>query len=86
MYARDLNTGNSVLIAPSGGVVPGYDIGSGIAGVALIQSQGGNSSTASGDVRAQVTTMKGEVFTFGIKMNPATLAKHRLSWRLLNRD
>ena len=86
LFARDLNTGNSVLVAPNGGIVAGYDIGSGIAGVALIQGAAGASGSAIGEVRAQVTTMKGEVFSFGISLNPATLVKHRVSWRLLNRE
>jgi type IV pilus assembly protein PilY1 len=68
LYARDLNSGGSVLIAPSGGVVPGFDISSGIAGVALIQGQAGGAGSSSGDVRALVTTMKGEVFSFGIRL------------------
>ncbi len=86
LYARDLNLGNSVLEAPSGSIVAGYDIGSGIAGVGLIQGQAGTGSSASGDIRALVTTMKGEVFSFGIRLSPTTSAKHRVSWRLLNRD
>jgi hypothetical protein len=36
--------------------VAGYDIGSGIAGVALIQSAAGSGGSASGEVRALVTT------------------------------
>ena len=86
LYARDLNTGNSVLVSQGGGVVPSAEIGAGIAGVALIQSQGGTSSVSSGDVRVQVTTMKGQVFTFGVKLAGAANLKHRVSWRLLNRD
>src|SRR5262249_28471473 len=64
LFARDLLTGNSVLQSEGGGVVPSIDVGAGIAGVALIQGQGGSvSSASSGDVRAQVTTMKGQVFS-----------------------
>jgi type IV pilus assembly protein PilY1 len=87
LYARDLLTGNSVLISQGGGVVPSIDIGAGIAGVALIQSAGGTvSSAGSGDVRVQVTTMKGQVFSFGVNLVGAANLKHRVSWRLLNRD
>ena len=39
-----------------------------------------------GDVRVQVTTMKGQVFSFGVKLTGAPSPKHRVSWRLLNRD
>ena len=86
LYARDLNSGNSVLVSAGGAVVPGIDIGGGIAGVALIQGQPGSGGTSSGDVRALVTTMKGEVFSFGIRLTGASSPKHRVSWRLLNRD
>jgi type IV pilus assembly protein PilY1 len=87
LYARDLLTGNSVLVSEGGSVVSGIDIGAGIAGVALIQGQGGaTGSVSSGDVRAQVTTMSGQVFSFGVKLAGAANLKHRVSWRLLNRD
>ena len=86
LFARDLNTGNSVLQSAGGAVVPSItDIGA-IAGVALIQGQAGTGSAASGDVRVQVTTMKGQVFSFGVKLAGAAAAKHRVSWRLLNRE
>ena len=89
LFARDLNTGNSVLQKnPSaGGAVDPFitDIGA-IAGVALIQGQAGTGSSASGDVRVQVTTLKGQVFSFGVKLAGAAAAKHRVSWRLLNRE
>ncbi len=42
LFARDLNTGNSVLESTGGTVVPSIDIGAGIAGVSLIQGQGGD--------------------------------------------
>jgi len=86
LFARDLNTGNSVLQSAGGAVVPGItDIGA-IAGVALIQGQGGVGGASSGDVRVQVTTLKGQVFSFGVKLAGAGTAKHRVSWRLLNRE
>ena len=87
LYARDLLTGSSVLQSDKGDIVSGIDIGAGIAGVALIQGQGGAaSSSASGDVRVQVTTMAGQVFSFGVKINIPSNLRHRVSWRLLNRD
>ncbi len=61
------------------------DIGA-IAGVALIQGQSGVAGASSGDVRVQVTTMKGQVFSFGVKLAGGKTLKHRVSWRLLNRD
>jgi type IV pilus assembly protein PilY1 len=86
LFARDLNTGNSVLQSAGGAVVSSIvDIGA-IAGVALIQGQAGTGSSASGDVRAQVTTMKGQVYSFGVNLSAAAAAKHRVSWRLLNRE
>ena len=30
--------------------------------------------------------MKGQVFSFGVKLAGAANLKHRVSWRLLNRD
>src|SRR4029079_19667296 len=87
LYARDLNSGASVLIPPNGvDVVAGYDISSGIAGVALVQGQSTGGASANGDIRALVTTMKGEVFSFGIKPRNPPGGGHRVSWRLLNRD
>jgi type IV pilus assembly protein PilY1 len=88
LYARDFLTGNSVLQSEGGTIVSGIDIGQGIAGVALIQGQGGSTSSSgsSGDVRVQVTTMKGQVFSFGVKLPPSATLKHRVSWRLLNRE
>ncbi|HET7097659.1 MAG TPA: PilC/PilY family type IV pilus protein, partial [Casimicrobiaceae bacterium] len=87
LFARDLLTGNSVLESAGGSVVPSIvDIG-GIAGVALVQGQPGvASSTSSGDVRVQVTTMKGQVLSFGVKLAAGANLRHRVSWRLLNRE
>jgi type IV pilus assembly protein PilY1 len=87
LFARDLNTGTSVLQSAGGDVVASVsDIGA-IAGVALIQGQVGTGvSVSSGDVRAQVTTMRGQVFSFGINLAGAGTPKHRVSWRLLNRN
>jgi type IV pilus assembly protein PilY1 len=87
LFARDLNTGSSVLVPPGGtNPVASADVGAGIAGVALIQGQGGASGASSGDIRVQVTTMKGQVFSFGVKLPGALTPKHRVSWRLLDRQ
>jgi type IV pilus assembly protein PilY1 len=76
LFARDFTTGSSVLQPSAGGAVVASidDIGA-IAGVALIQGQPGAAGAASGDVRAQVTTMKGQVFSFG----SSSLARRRRS-------
>jgi hypothetical protein len=66
--------------------VAGYDITSGIAGFQLIQGQAASGGTASGEIRALVTTMKGEVFSFAISPPSAPAMAHRVSWRLLNRN
>jgi type IV pilus assembly protein PilY1 len=85
LYARDFTTGNSVLQDQNGTLQAGIDVGEGVAGIQLIQSQ-------SGDVRLQVTTFKpvpgglGQVFSFGVRLTGGPSNKHRLSWRLLNRD
>ena len=86
LAARDFTTGNSVLQSAGGAVVPSIDDIGAIAGVALIQGQPGGGGSASGDVRVQVTTMKGQVFSFGVKLAGAPTPKHRVSWRLLTRD
>ena len=86
LYARDFTTGNSVLESTGGEVVPSIaDVGA-VAGVTLIQGAGGATSTSSSNVRAQVTTMTGQVVSFGIKLAAAVNNRHRVSWRLLNRD
>ena len=86
LFARDFTTGNSAL-QPQGGtgavVASIGDVGA-VAGVALIQG-------ASGDVRLQVTTTApspkyGQVFSFGVKLAGGPSSKHRVSWRLINRD
>ena len=87
LYARDFNTGSSVL-QPSGrrrrasitrrrrdrraGAGPG--------------SAWERECASSGDIRVQVTTMKGQVFSFGVKLAGTSTLKHRVSWRLLNKD
>jgi hypothetical protein len=59
------------------------DVGA-VAGATLIQG-------ATGDVRLQVTTTAsspkyGQVFSFGVKLTGGPSSKHRVSWRLINRD
>jgi len=56
-----------------------------IAGVSLVQGQA-SASGSPGAVRALVTTMKGQVFSFGVKLTGQSSPKHRLSWRLLSRE
>jgi type IV pilus assembly protein PilY1 len=87
LVARDYATGNSVLESTGGAVVPSItDIGA-VAGVRLIQGQGSAvGGVSSGDVRVQVTTMKGQVFSFGVRLSGTPNLRHRVSWRLLNRE
>ena len=67
LYARDLTTGNSVLLAGSGSVVASVDIAGGIAGVTLIQADPARSS-ATPPVLVQVTTMNGAVRSFNVNL------------------
>ena len=83
LYARELTTGNSVLLAASGSVVAGIDIAGGIAGVALIQADPGASS-ATPPVLVQVTTMNGQVESIPIRLSGAITAKHRVTWGLVS--
>src|SRR6516165_3176156 len=74
-----------MLESTGGGIVPSItDIGA-IAGVTLIQSASA-STTAASNVRAQVTTMSGQVLSFGVRIPGTVDNRHRVSWRLLNRD
>jgi type IV pilus assembly protein PilY1 len=85
LYARNFTTGNSELESTGGEIVPSItDIGA-IAGVTLIQSASA-STTAASNVRAQVTTMSGQVLSFGVRIPGTVDNRHRVSWRLLNRD
>jgi type IV pilus assembly protein PilY1 len=84
LYARDFTTGNSVLQDQGGTLQAFIDVGQGVAGIQLIQSQ-------TGDVRLQATTFtpvpgKGQVFSFGVRLTGGPSNKHRVSWRLLNRN
>ncbi len=86
LHAREFATGGSVLEASGGEIVASIaDVGA-VAGATLIQGAKGTGSASSGDVRVQVTTMKGQVFSFGVRLAGGSSPKHRLSWRLLNRD
>ena len=78
LFARDLTTGNSVLLS-GGSVVASVNIVGGIAGVALVQSDPGASSAAASAV-VQVTTMDGAVRSFNVNLSPAVAGKHRFSW------
>jgi type IV pilus assembly protein PilY1 len=85
LYARDFTTGASVLQDQGGTLQPGIDVGEGVAGIRLIQSQ------QTGDVRLQVTTFKpvpgkGQVFSFGLRLSGGPSNKHRVSWRLISKD
>jgi len=84
LYARDFTSGASVLQDQGGTIQAGIDVGEGVAGIQLIQTQ-------TGDIRLQATTFKpvpgkGQVFSFGVKLSGGSSNKHRLSWRLINRD
>jgi type IV pilus assembly protein PilY1 len=83
LYARDLTTGNSLLIASSGSIVPSVDIVGGIAGVALIQADPGT-GLATPPVLVQVTTMNGQVESVGVNIAGAVTAKHRVTWGLVS--
>ena len=82
LYARDLTTGNSVLLAGDGSVVASIDIAGGIAGVTLIQADPG-ASAAAPPVLVQVTTMSGQVVSIPVSVSGAVTAKHRVTWGLV---
>jgi type IV pilus assembly protein PilY1 len=85
LYARNFTTGASELESTGGMIVPSVsDIGA-VAGVTLVQGAGASTSTVS-NVRAQVTTMSGQVLSFGVRIPGAPNNRHRVSWRLINRD
>jgi hypothetical protein len=78
LAVRDLTTGNSVLLS-GGVVVASVNIGAGIAGLALIQSDPGVSFGTPNAV-VQVTSMDGAVRSFNVNVSPAVSARHRFSW------
>ncbi len=82
LFARDLTTGNSVLLSGSG-TVASINIGAGIAGVTLIQGDSG-SSASSAPVLVQVTTMSGQVYSVPVNLTQGTSTRHRFSWGLVS--
>ena len=87
LYARDLTTGNSVLESSAGGtggsVVASVDILGGIAGVTLVQAVASAADMAP-PLQVQVTTLTGQVYSFGARLSSAAGSRHRVSWRLMN--
>lgn len=87
LFARDMATGNSVLESSASGsggsLVASIEIVAGIAGFSLIQAEP-TPPNYSPPVQVQVTTQRGQVFTFGIRLTSAVGSRHRVSWRLLN--
>jgi type IV pilus assembly protein PilY1 len=82
LFARDLTTGNSVLVS-GGSVVAGLNIDAGIAGVTLIQGDAGTSG-ASAPVLVQITTMKGQIYSVPVNLAPGASNRHRFSWGLVS--
>ncbi len=87
LFARDITTGQSVLESGASGtggpVIPSIEIEGGIAGYSLIQAEATPPNYAP-PVQVQVTTQRGRVFTFGIRLTSAAGNRHRVSWRLYN--
>ena len=83
LYARDLTTGNSVLLSGNGSVVASAEIDGGIAGVTLIQADPGASS-ATPPVLVQVTTMNGQVVSIPVSISGAVTPRHRVTWGLVS--
>jgi type IV pilus assembly protein PilY1 len=81
LFARSIAGGNSVLQDAGGVLQPSIAIDAGVAGVTLVQ---GVNVDGSMPVKALITTMTGEVYTYGIAIPGAAGTKHRVSWRLLN--
>jgi type IV pilus assembly protein PilY1 len=83
LYARDLTTGNSLLVSSGGSIVASVNIAGGIAGVALIQADPG-ASVATPPVVVQVTTMNGQVESVPVSIAGAVTQKHRVTWGLVS--
>ena len=83
LYARDLTTGNSVLVSAGNTIVASVDIVGGIAGVALIQADP-TQSVATPPVLVQVTTMNGQVESIPVSLAGAVTQKHRVTWGLVS--
>jgi hypothetical protein len=82
LFVRDLTTGNSVLLS-GGSIVASVDIGAGIAGVALLQSDPG-APPGSPTAVVQVTSMDGAVRSFNVNVSPVVSSRHRFSWGLVS--
>jgi type IV pilus assembly protein PilY1 len=82
LFARDLKTGNSVLLS-GGTVIASTIISGGIAGVTLIQADPG-ASAATPPILVQVTTMTGQVESIPVSVQAAVTNKHRVSWGLVS--
>jgi len=83
LFARDFTTANSVLVGTAGTVVASADIVGGIAGLTLVQADASNPSAVP-SVKAQVTTLGGQVFSYRMNLTSTAGLKHRVSWRPLN--
>ena len=66
-----------------GAVVASIDIAGGIAGAGLIQAEPTSINLAP-PIQVQVTTLRGQVYSFGVRLLSAAGSRHRVSWRLLN--
>jgi type IV pilus assembly protein PilY1 len=87
LFARDLTTGNSVLENAAGGaggsVVASVNLSGGLAGAGLIQAEV-TTAVPAPPVQVQVTTLTGQVYSFGVHLSSAAGTRHRVSWRWLN--
>ncbi len=82
LFARELTTGNSVLVGGSGSIVASMSISGGIAGVTLVQADSGSGS-ATPPILVQVTTMTGQVESIPVSVQAAVTSKHRVSWGIV---
>jgi hypothetical protein len=64
-------------------VIASADIGSGLAGVALVQAEQTATNLAP-PVHVLATTLRGQVYSFGVNLSTTAGTKHRVSWRLVN--
>ena len=87
LFARDLTSANSVLENAPGGaggsIVASVDILAGLAGAALVQAEVTATDYAP-PIQVQVTTLVGQVLSFGVHLSSAAGSRHRVSWRLTN--
>ena len=86
LFARDLTTGNSVLESGAGGtgapVVASVYLSGGLAGTQLLQADV-TAQNPTPPVQVQVTTLTGQVYSFGANLSSAAGTRHRVSWRYL---